>query len=313
MTATTLTKKPIPEPKRRHAIHDSAHDRVFDAVVLAVVILITLLIAYPLYFVIIASFSDPGMVATGQVLFWPRGITFDGYNYIFQDHRIWSGYLNTFIYTIFGTLLGIALTVPAAYALSRKDLMGYSPIMKIFVFTMYFSGGMVPIYLVISQLGLINTRFVLILVGSFSAYNLIICRTFFQNTIPLEIQEAAEIDGCSIPHLFVSIILPLSKPIIAIMALYYAVGHWNDFFNALLYINSQDKLPLQMIMRDILIQGQSVATDSTMDPQQVERMQTIAMSIKYGVIIGSSLPILAFYPFIQKYFVKGVMIGSVKG
>ena len=292
---------------------ESREDKRFDVIVAVIVVFLTILVLYPLYFVVIASFSDPNLVESGQVLFLPRGITLEGYRYILDDNRIWSGYLNTFLYTIFGTLLAVCITVPAAYALSRRDMIGRGVLMKFFVFTMYFGGGMIPTYLLIKQLHLIDTYLVLILLGSFSAYNLIICRTFFQSTIPLELQEAAEIDGCSIPRFFFSVVLPLSKAVIAIMVLYYAVGHWNDYFNALIYINRQELRPLQLVMRDILIQGQTINPGSSVDPEQIVRLQQIGRSIKYGSIIVSSLPVLIFYPFVQKYFVKGVMIGSIKG
>lgn len=292
---------------------ESREDKRFDVIVAVIVVFLTILVLYPLYFVVIASFSDPNLVESGQVLFLPRGITLEGYRYILDDNRIWSGYLNTFLYTIFGTLLAVCITVPAAYALSRRDMIGRGVLMKFFVFTMYFGGGMIPTYLLIKQLHLIDTYLVLILLGSFSAYNLIICRTFFQSTIPLELQEAAEIDGCSIPRFFFSVVLPLSKAVVAIMVLYYAVGHWNDYFNALIYINRQELRPLQLVMRDILIQGQTIDPGSSVDPEQIVRLQQIGRSIKYGSIIVSSLPVLIFYPFVQKYFVKGVMIGSIKG
>lgn len=292
---------------------ESREDKRFDVIVAVIVVFLTILVLYPLYFVVIASFSDPNLVESGQVLFLPRGVTLEGYRYILDDNRIWSGYLNTFLYTIFGTLLAVCITVPAAYALSRRDMIGRGVLMKFFVFTMYFGGGMIPTYLLIKQLHLIDTYLVLILLGSFSAYNLIICRTFFQSTIPLELQEAAEIDGCSIPRFFFSVVLPLSKAVIAIMVLYYAVGHWNDYFNALIYINRQELRPLQLVMRDILIQGQTIDPGSSVDPEQIVRLQQIGRSIKYGSIIVSSLPVLIFYPFVQKYFVKGVMIGSIKG
>lgn len=292
---------------------ESREDKRFDVIVAVIVVFLTILVLYPLYFVVIASFSDPNLVESGQVLFLPRGVTLEGYRYILDDNRIWSGYLNTFLYTIFGTLLAVCITVPAAYALSRRDMIGRGVLMKFFVFTMYFGGGMIPTYLLIKQLHLIDTYLVLILLGSFSAYNLIICRTFFQSTIPLELQEAAEIDGCSIPRFFFSVVLPLSKAVIAIMVLYYAVGHWNDYFNALIYINRQELRPLQLVMRDILIQGQTIDPGSSVDPEQIVRLQQIGRSIKYGSIIVSSLPVLIFYPFVQKYFVKGIMIGSIKG
>lgn len=312
MTDSSAVRSARPKGKK-HRIQETRSDKRFNAVVLILIILITILIFYPLYFVVIASFSDPNLVANGQVLLVPKEITLEGYKYIFADARIGSGYLNTFFYTIAGTVFAIAITIPAAYALSRKDMLGRGILMKIFVFTMYFNGGLIPMYLCVSQLGLIDTQWVLVILGSFSTFNLIICRTFFESTIPVELQEAAEIDGCTIPHFFVSIVLPLSKAIIAIMILYYAVGHWNDFFNALIYTNRQEYQPLQLVMREILIQGQTVNPTSVMDPEEMMRMEQIGRSIKYGAIIVSTVPMMIFYPFVQKYFVKGVMIGSIKG
>ena len=288
-------------------------NRVFDIVVFILVTFCTIIVLYPLFFVVIASISNPRLVQSGQVILFPKGISFEGYRYIFKDSRIWTGYRNTVFNTVAGTLFAMALTIPAGYALSRRDLRGRNIIMGIFVFTMYFSGGLIPTYLVVRQIGLIDSVWMLVLLGSFSVYNLIICRTFFQSSIPVELQEAAEMDGCTIFKFFTLVVLPLSKPILAIMALYYAVGKWNDFFNGLIYVNRASLFPLQLIMRDILIQGQAVQASGVTDPKQVELMQQIAMTIKYGVIIVSSLPILIFYPFIQKYFVKGVMIGSIKG
>ena len=310
-TAVRAAEKPA--KKHKHHIQETRSDKRFNMIVLTLVIIITIVIFYPLYFVVIASFSDPNLVANGQVLLFPKGITLEGYKYIFADRRIGTGYLNTFFYTIAGTALAVAITIPAAYALSRKDMLGRGLLMKIFVFTMYFNGGLIPMYLCINQLGLIDTPLVLVILGSFSTFNLIICRTFFESTIPIELQEAAEIDGCSIPRFFFSIVLPLSKAIIAIMVLYYAVGHWNDFFNALIYTNRPEYQPLQLIMREILLQGQAVNTSTVMSPEEMLRLEQIGRSIKYGAIIVSTVPMMVFYPFVQKYFVKGVMIGSIKG
>lgn len=251
-------------------------------------------------------------MASGEVLFWPKGVTLEGYKYIFRDKRIWTGYRNTLLYTGVGTILGLFITIPAGYALSRKDMVGSSIIMKLLLFTKYFSGGLIPTYLVVKGLHLVDTPYVLMIMGSFSVFNLILCRTFFINTLPLELQEAAEIDGCGIFQYFIKIVLPLSKAIIAIMALYYAVGHWNSFFNGLIYVTDSKLYPLQVILRDILISGQSI-DPSIMDPESLELMKQIARTIKYGVIIVSSLPVLMMYPFVQKHFVKGVMVGSVKG
>ena len=287
-------------------------DIVFSTIINVVLFLLTIMILYPLYFVIIASISDPNAVASGQVILFPKGFTIEGYQYILKDKRIWTGYFNTIIYTFFGTLLALVITIPAGYALSRRDLMGRNIIMKIVMFTKFFSGGLIPTYLIVSALGLVDTRYVLIILGSFNVFNLILCRTFFVNTLPHELQEAAEVDGCGIVRYFFSIVLPLSKAIIAIMVLYYAVGHWNSFFTSLIYVNDSSLYPLQMILRDILIKGQSIQADVA-DPEMLEYMRQIARTIKYGVIIISSLPVLVMYPMVQKYFVKGVMIGSVKG
>lgn len=287
-------------------------DLIFLTIVHASVIAISAVILYALWFVVIASVSDPNRVASGEVLFLPKGITLEGFKYIFRDKRIWTGYRNTILYTTVGTLIGLFITIPAGYALSKKDMVGKGIIMKLLVFTKYFSGGLIPTYLVVKRLHLVNTPYVLMIMGSFSVFNLILCRTFFINTLQQELQEAAEIDGCTIFQYFVKIVLPLSKAIIAIMALYYAVGHWNSFFNGLIYVTDIKLYPLQVILRDILISGQSV-DPSSMDPDALEMMKQIARTIKYGVMIVSSLPVLIMYPFVQKYFVKGVMIGSVKG
>ena len=290
----------------------SKSDRLFLFIVYTTVALISIMILYPLWFVIIASISDPNLVATGEVLLLPKGITFEGFKYIFRDPRIWSGYYNTIRYTVVGTMIALFITIPAGYALSRTDMKGRGIIMKLLIVTKYFSGGLIPTYLVVDALGLVNTPYVLMILGSFSVFNLILCRTYFLNTMPVELQEAAEIDGCGIFQYFMKIVIPLSKSIIAFMVLYYAVGHWNSFFNGLVYVTDSDLYPLQLILRDILITGQSV-DPSTVDPESLELMKQIARTIQYGVIIVSSLPVLVLYPFVQKHFVKGVMIGSVKG
>ncbi len=291
---------------------NSMADKIFLFFVYTFVTLLTILILYPLWFVVIASISDPSLVSSGQVLLFPKGITFEGFRYILDDKRIWLGYYNTIRYTFCGTLLALFITLPAGYALSRTDMAGKGVIMKFLIVTKYFSGGLIPTYLIVKALRLVDTPYVLMILGSFNVFNLILCRTFFVNTLPLELQEAAELDGCNIFQYFWKVVLPLSKSIIAIMVLYYAVGHWNSFFNALIYVNDSKLYPLQLILRDILIQGQSIDISVT-DPEQIEMMRQIAMTIKYGVIIVSSLPVLVMYPFVQKHFVKGVMIGSVKG
>ncbi len=287
------------------------NDKTFDRLVTILVVLILISIFYPLYFVVIASISNPDLVSAGKVWFWPRGISFEGYEFILKDVRILRGYFNTIIYTGGGTLLALMLTIPAGYALSRKDLKGSKLIMLFFVFTMYFGGGLIPTYLVVKQLGLVDTRAVLIVLGSFSVFNLIITRSFYLNTMPRELQEAAEVDGCNIFQYFFYVVLPLSKSIISVIGLYYAVNHWNSFFNGLIYINNVKLYPLQLILRDILISGQTIDTSIT-DLEMIKRLEQISRTIKYGVIIVSSLPVLMLYPLVQKHFVKGVMIGSVK-
>lgn len=308
----TVCGKGVHKVKKRNAIRYSASDRIFLFFVYAFVAIVTLLILYPLWFVIIASISDANKVASGEVLLMPKGISFEGFKYILNDNRIWTGYYNTIRYTFFGTLLALFITIPAGYALSRQDMAGRSVIMKLLIITKYFSGGLIPTYLVVKGMGLVDTPYVLMILGSFNVFNLILCRTFFVNTLPHELQEAAELDGCNMFQYFWKVVIPLSKAIIAIMVLYYAVGHWNSYFNGLIYINDSKLYPLQLILRDILIQGQSVDPGMT-DPQELQMMQQIARTIKYGVIIVSSLPVLVMYPFVQKHFVKGVMIGSVKG
>lgn len=287
---------------------------MFDVAVTVIALLALLVTFYPLYFVAIASISSPEQILSGKVIFAPSGIDFSAYRYIFEDSRIWTGYRNTVFYTVLGTLFGVTVTLLCGYALSRKDLLGRGIIMKLLVFTMFFNGGLIPSYLVVKNLQLLNTPWVLILLGSVWVYNIIISKTFFEQMIPQEILEAAYMDGCGNVRFFISIVMPLSKAVAAVIALFYAVGHWNSYFNALIYVNDRDLYPLQLILRDILVQGQAVAPPT--DASEIEALaekQRLAEIIKYGVVIVSSLPLLCVYPMLQRYFVKGVMIGSVKG
>lgn len=292
----------------------SREDKIFDLINYIVLGLVSLLVLYPLYFMVIASFSSPEMVNSGQIVLVPRGVSIDGYKRLMQDANIWIGYRNTIIYTVFGTILNIVVTVSAAFALAHRDLVGKSFFMGYFVFTMYFSGGMIPLYIVVNKIGLYNNPLVLIILGAVSVYNLIIARTFFQSTLPPELYDAAAIDGCGNFRFFIQIAVPLSKAIIAVLVVFYGVGHWNEFFNALMYISKKEYYPLQLVLREILLQSrmvEQVATEAALI--DLQERQRYAELIKYGVIVVSSLPILAVYPFAQKYFVKGVMIGSVKG
>jgi putative aldouronate transport system permease protein len=290
----------------------SRGDRVFDFLNIIMLSLVLLIILYPLYFVIIASVSDSMLVLQGKVWLWPRGLSFDAYSRVFQNQDILTGYRNVIAYTIIGTLVNLALTIAGAYPLSRRDFAGRNAIMLIITFTMFFSGGIIPTYMIVRNLGLVNSFWALILPGAVSVWNLIIMRTFFQNTIPTDLQESAFMDGCSNFRLLWSIVLPLSMPVIAVVTLYYAVGHWNSYFQALIYLSDRSKYPLQMFLRELLIQNQMQNMMDT-DSETMAQQAMVAESLKYAVIVVSSLPVLCLYPFLQRYFAKGVMIGAVKG
>ncbi|MBD2866650.1 carbohydrate ABC transporter permease [Paenibacillus sp. IB182363] len=296
-------------------IRESWSDRVFNFINKLFLLGVLIAVLYPIIYVISASISDPVYVNQGKMWLFPRGITFEGYQRVFQNPEIWSGYRNTVLYTLGGTFINLLFTVPAAYALSRKDLLGRGPMMGLIVFTMFFGGGLVPTFLLVSELGMLNTVWALVIPNTVAVYNLIICRTFFQMNIPRELQESAEIDGCSNTMLFIKIVLPLSAPIIAVMALYYGVAHWNSYFSAIIYLKDRSLYPLQLILREILVQNQmSDAMLMTGDDMEAMAKQArIADIIKYAVMIVSSLPIIIVYPFMQRFFMKGVLIGSVKG
>lgn len=295
-------------------IKRSYTDKIFDIVNLIVMILLLLIFVWPLWFVVIASFSDPNEVWNGNVLLLPKGFTLLAYEALGDYSMIWRGYANTIFYTVVGTIVNLIMTVCAAYPLSRKDFVPRNFFMFMFMLTMYFSGGLIPTYLIVSDVGLINTPWAMIIPGACSIYNVIITRTYFINSIPSSLQEAAELDGANSFQFLVKIILPLSKPIIAVIALYYAVGHWNDFYTALLYINDQELLPLQSWLRDLLMSNKmSLNNMQGLDAAAAEARMQLSQTLKYSVIIVSTVPVLCVYPFIQKYFVKGVMIGSVKG
>lgn len=290
----------------------SKEDKVFDIINFFLVAIILLLVVYPLYFIVIASISDPNMIYEGKVWLLPKELTLEGYQRIFGDSKIWQGYKNSIIYTVVGTIVNVSFTLMAAYALSRKDLYGRNVIMFLFLMTMFFSGGLIPTYLVVKNLGLLNTMWALILPKAVAVWNVIVAKTFFESSIPNELLEAARIDGCSDVKFFWKIVLPLSKPIVAVMVLFYAVGHWNSYFDALIYLNNENLYPLQLILRNILIQNQA-STMMISDLDSLAAKQRVSELIKYGVIIVATIPLLIVYPFVQKYFVKGVMIGGIKG
>ena len=288
----------------------SPADNIFDTIVIVLSLLILLIIVYPLWFVVIASFSDSHMLNLGRVWLWPRGFTFIGYEWTFADSRIWLGYRNTVFYTIAGTAFSLLFTLPAAYALSRKDFPGRNFFMMFFVFTMFFGGGLIPTFLTVRSFSLVNTIWVLLIPFSVSIYHLIISRTFFASNIPLELLESAKMDGCSNTRFFVQIVLPLSKAIVAVIALYCAVSQWNQFFLSLIYVRNRNLIPLQMVLREILLASRAYEDSIVGSNTEYQRAADI---MKYSVIIVATLPVMCFYPFIQKYFAKGVMIGSIKG
>lgn len=291
----------------------SISDIIFDIFVGLASILIFLMVAYPLYFVIIASVSDSTLVSTGQVTIIPKGFSLFGYKEIFKDSRIWTGYGNTIFYTVIGTLINMLFTIPAAYVLSRRNFMPRKILMFFFVFTMFFNGGLIPTYLLMRDINITNTFWVFLIPFSVNVYNLIITRTFFENSIPNELYEAAALDGCSHFKFLSSIVLPLSKSVISVIMLYYMVQHWNDFFTGLIYVRNNDLQPLQIVLRDILLSNQVFSQGAGAGGGAGGYAQQYADQVKYGVIIVSTVPILCVYPFIQKYFEKGVMIGAVKG
>lgn len=286
---------------------------MFDIIAVVLCILIFFIVLYPLYFIVIASFSNSTLVAQGKVILFPKGFSIYGYQEIFGDDRVWVGYKNTLFYSFVGTFINMLFTLPAAYALSRKDFKPRKIIMALFVFTMFFNGGLVPTFILIKSLHMLDTIWAMMIPFCVNIFNLIICRTFFETSIPDSLYEAAILDGCSHFRFFSSIVLPLSKAVISVIFLYYLVGHWNDFFTPLIYINSDSLRPLQIVLRDILLSNQALSQGSGGGGGAGSYAQQYADQVKYGVIIVSTLPMLIIYPCIQKYFAKGVMIGAIKG
>ncbi|MFW3588213.1 carbohydrate ABC transporter permease [Vagococcus fluvialis] len=298
-------------------VKDTKADKVFMGFNYIFVILSVAIVLYPLIYIISASISNPQAVNSGEMWLFPKGFTMEGYKTILQNNSIWRGYLNTIYYTVLGTSINLIVTLPAAYALSRPDFYGHKTFTTFMLITMFVSGGLIPSYLLVKNLHMLNTVWALVLPGAVSVYNIVVTRTFFQTTIPREMEEAAIIDGCSDFKLFFKIILPLSTPIIAVMTLFYGVGHWNSYFSALIYLSDKSMYPLQMVLREILVLNDMSSTPTGgMTAEMAELMyskQQLAAIIKYGVMIVSTLPIIVVYPFLQKYFVKGMMVGSVKG
>lgn len=292
-------------------IRDTGLDLVFIILLYFLLTLILAVLLYPLIFVFSASISDPSAIMAGKVVLFPVGFSLEAYQAILDYDLIWVGFSNSLFYTVAGTVVNLFVTILAGYALSRKDLVGKNFFMFLFAFTMLFNGGIVPTYLVVNQLGLINTRWALIIPQALSVWNLIITVTYFRTSIPPELLEAAQLDGCSDFQYLARVVIPLSAPIVAVLALFYAVGHWNEYFSALLYLNKQEMYPLQIMLRNILVQNQ---IDFTMiDISAFAARQAMRELLKYALIVVASVPVLLIYPFVQRYFIKGIMIGAIKG
>lgn len=313
-TAETSDRVVTRSSARRLGRRLTGNDLVFTVVIALICATVLFATLYPLYFVLIASISDPTAVATGRVSFLPKNISFFGYQQIFEDSRIWVGYRNTLIYSVVGTALNLVVTLPAAYALSRREFRPRRLLMLIFAFTMFFNGGLIPTYLLYRDLGLLDNWLVFILPSALNVFNMIIARAFFENSLPEELFEAAMLDGVDYFRFFTTIALPLSKALISLIGLYYLVQHWNDFFTGLIFVRDYDKQPLQIVLRDILLSNQAFSGGAGgAGGSGGAYGQRYADQIKYGVIIVSTLPVIILYPFLQKYFEKGVLIGSVKG
>jgi putative aldouronate transport system permease protein len=289
-------------------------DLIFSIVIYIFLALIVIITLYPLIYVVSASISDPTLVSTGKMWLLPKGITFKGYNRVFRNKEIWIGYRNTILYTVAGTIISLMITIPCGYALSIKNLPGRKGLSFIFLFTMFFGGGLIPLYLLVKDLHILNTVWSVLLPSAASIWNIIITRTFFESTIPAGLEEAAEIDGCNVFQKFFKIVVPLSAPIIAVMALFYGVGRWNSYFDEMIFLSNRNMFPLQVFLREILIITQMNTSNMSMsNAVSMAEQVKIAGIVKYAVMIVSTLPIICVYPFIQRFFVKGVMVGSIKG
>lgn len=293
-------------------IQFSLEDKILYSIVTIVLTVFTILVAYPMIYVLSSSFSSGAAISSGQVILWPVDLSLEGYKAVFSHRYIVPAYRNTIFYTVAGTIINLAVTLTCAYPLSRRDFPLRKFFMGLFLFTMFFSGGLIPTYILISNLGFVNTIWAMLIPGALSVYNMILVRTFLTGNIPLELLEASQIDGCSDAKYFTAVLLPLSKPVIAVITLYYAVGHWNSYFNAMIYLSDMELYPLQLILRQILVASQINLSDMV-DVESMVAKQGLADILKYALIVVSTVPILCMYPFIQRYFIKGVMIGSVKG
>ncbi|MEG0085708.1 MAG: carbohydrate ABC transporter permease [Niameybacter sp.] len=297
---------------KKGKMNETRQDKIFMLINMVILWLILIVVAYPLIYVLSASFSNPQAVSSGKVWLWPVDFTLRGYEVVFQHPDIIRGFVNALYITVLGSVVQVIITIMTAYPLSRKTLYGKGIITLFFTFTMFFGGGLIPTFILINNLGLYNTYWALILPGAVGVYNVIVARTFFQTTIPEDLFEAGQLDGCSDFRFLLSIVLPLSKPIIAVLIMFYAVGHWNSYFGPMIYLSDKELYPLQIVLRNILVQNQ-FDSQMMMDVATMEQQKGLAELIKYAVIVVSSVPMLILYPFIQKHFVKGMMVGAIKG
>lgn len=298
--------------KKQRKVKLGKEDRIFYTICYAVLIFLTIIVLYPVVYIVSASFSSSGAVARGEVWLYPVNFSLEGYKAVLRYKDVWLGYRNTIFYVVAGTLINVTMTLVCAYPLTRKDLWGKNFISLMMSFTMIFGGGMIPNYLLIKSLGMINTIWAMLIPGAVSIYNIIVTRTFIQSNMPDELLESTKIDGCDDFKFFFKMVLPLSKAIIAVLTLRFAVGHWNAYFNAFMYLYDKNLYPLQIFLRDVLVNS-SFSADMTMSAEDLEALQNLKLLLKYSIIVVSTAPLLVIYPFVQKYFVKGVMIGSVKG
>lgn len=292
--------------------NQSIGDTSFIIMVYLLMFAIFLIVLLPLIYVMAASFSSPASVVRGDVWLWPVNPSLRGYQAVFKNPKIGIGFYNSFFYLIAGTAVNLVMTILCAYPLTRKEFKARKLVGALLVFTMYFNGGMVPTYMVVQKLGLLNTRWAMIIPVAMSVWNVILCRTYISSTIPDEMYEAASIDGCGPFYFMIRIVIPLSAPILAVLALYYGTSHWNTYFNALIYLNRAKLQPLQLVLREILVQNK---IDPTMvvDVRELSERQGLTDLLKYSVIVVATVPMMCVYPFVQKYFIRGVMIGAVKG
>lgn len=288
----------------------SRQDRIVDFIIHFIAVVMILAVIYPLWFIIIASFSNPADVANGNVWVWPKKWVVDGYRELFKQSAIWRSYANTILYTVSGTLVALLVNITAGYAMSRKDMVGRKWINLFYIIPMFISGGLIPIYLIVKDFNLLDSFWVMIVPFSVSTYNIIVARTFFNSSLPEGLWESAQIDGCGTIRYFIQFVIPLSKAIIAVIGLWTAVGIWNSWFNALIYLQSENLQPLQLLLRRILISNQSLLGAAT--GEMASELRRLSEMMKYASIVVSTVPILCLYPFLQKYFNQGVMIGAIK-